>query len=205
MIKRQTWILFAVFAVLLIIAVFWTRSQGQKKVTPTPTVANEMLLTGIDESSITSLQIRDSAGKVVTVGRDQAGLWALTEPNAEYTDISKVEGAVTQLMSLRVLSMLTDTTNIAEYGLDYPAYTITIIREGGLQNVIEVGNPTPTKNGYYVFLDKSTLQIVVKYGLDSVLGIFTTPPIATATPNPTETPTETPILPTSSPTATVTP
>jgi hypothetical protein len=183
MVKRQTWILLAVFVILIGLAFGWTQYQtGWKKSHPTPTPTPEQYLFTMDSATVASLMITDNAsGKTVIVARDASGQWALVEPQAEYTDVAAVEAAVTQLASLRITSSLTAAEDLSEYGLDKPAYTITINVNGGGQLVAQVGSSTATSSGYYVLVPGGVPQIVAKYSLDSVLKLLQNPPIATPT------------------------
>jgi hypothetical protein len=189
MVKRQTWILLAVFVVLIGLAFFWTRYQNdQKRAHPTPTPTPEINLFTIDSSAVASLKITDNVGgKTVMVGRDISGQWALVDPQAEYTDIASVEAAVTQLASLRVTSSISTTENLSEYGLDKPAYTIMVNINSGGQLIAQVGSPTATSSGYYVQVPGGVPQIVAKYSIDAVLKLLLKPPIATPTVAPTMT------------------
>ena len=189
MVKRQTWILLAVFVALIGLAFIWTGYQNnQRKSHPTASPTPEQFLFTFDSAAVASLKLTDNtSGKSVMVSRDTAGQWVLVEPQAEFTDIASVEAAVTQLASLRVTSSLTNTQNPAEFGLDKPAYTITININGGGQLLAQVGSATATSSGYYVLAPGGALQIVNKYGLDAVFKLLTNPPVATATVAPTST------------------
>jgi hypothetical protein len=189
MVKRQTWVLLAVFTVLIGLAFFWTRFQNDRKrsnptITPTP----EQYIFTLDSAAVASLKITDNvSGKSVMVARDVTGQWTLVDPQAEYTDVASVESAVTQLASLRVTSSLPNSNNLAEYGLDQPAYTITVNVNDGGQLLAQVGSTTATSSGYYILVPGGVPQIVAKYGLDAVLKLLSNPPIATPTIAPTVT------------------
>lgn len=183
MVKRQTWILLAVFVILIGLAFFWTRYQNEQKkanstLTPTPT---QVIFT-VDSATVASMMITDNAtGNIVIMARDETGQWTLVEPQSEYTDVAKIESAMTQLTSLRVTSSLATSNNLAEYGLEQPAYTITLNVNDGVPMVANVGSATATSNGYYVLVPGGVPQIVSKYSLDAVLKLLTDPPLATPT------------------------
>jgi hypothetical protein len=189
MVKRQTWVLLAVFVVLIGLAFFWTRFQNdRKKSNPTPTPTPQQHIFTMDSAAVASLKITDNvSGKSVMVARDVSGQWKLVDPQAEFTDVASVESAVTQLASLQVTSSLPTNSNLAEYGLDQPAYTITVNVNDGGQLLAQVGSATATNSGYYVLVPGGVPQIVAKYGLDAVLKLLSKPPIATPTSAPTET------------------
>jgi hypothetical protein len=157
-------------------------------------------LFAVDGTAIASFKIVDNgSGTTVMVARDANGQWSLVEPQAQYTDIASVEAAVTQLTSLQVTSSLEESGNLADYGLDKPAYTITVNVNGGGQLVAQVGSPTATSSGYYVQMPGSVPQIIPKYGLDAVLKLLKNPPIATPTSTPTTVITGTLAAPSSTP------
>ena len=187
MVKRQTWVLLAVFAVLIVLAFFWTRFQNdRKKSNPTTTPTPAQYIFTLDSATVASLKITDNVnGKSVMVARDVTGQWTLVDPQAEYTDVASVESAVSQLASLRVTSSLPTSNNLAEYGLDQPAYTIMVNVNDGGQLLAQVGSTTATSSGYYVLVPGGVPQIVAKYGLDAVLKLLLNPPIATPTIAPT--------------------
>lgn len=183
MVKRQTWIFLAVFAILIGFAFLWTRYQDDKrKSQPTLTPTPEQFLFNIDSAAVASLKITDIVnGNKVMVARDVSGQWTLVDPQAEYTDIASVEAALTQLASLRVITSIDTMDNMAEYGLDQPTYRIVVNINGGQQYVAQVGSLTVTGSGYYVLDPSGVPKIIAKYSLDSVLKLLSNPPIATPT------------------------
>lgn len=184
MIRRNTWILLAVFAVLLIAAVYLQRSGGLTAgEVATPTVEQQQLLLDVGADEISGFQIEDAQGKVVAVKRDAQGAWALTEPQAQNTDSVKVDSVVTSLASLEVLNTLESGLALDVIGLTKPTYTLQIGLANGSQHVIEIGEATPTGTGYYARMDGGAPVVVSKFAVDSAAELLTTPPIiATETP-----------------------
>ncbi len=195
MVKRQTWILVAVFVVLIGLAFFWTRYQNNYRQShPTLTPTPQQYLFKIDEAALASIKITSNVdGKTVMVSRDTNGQWSLVEPKADYTDVASVEAAATQLASLQVLLTLDTSANLADYGLDKPTYGITVTENGGQQFIAQIGNSTAASTGYYVLAPGGLPQIVSKYSIDAVLKLWLNPPIATPTVAPTQTGTITPM------------
>jgi uncharacterized protein DUF4340 len=184
MIRRNTWILLAAFALLLVAAVYLQRSGGLStgEEDVTPTVEQQQLL-DVDAAEISSFQIKDAQGKEVSLMRDAQGAWALTEPPADKTDSAKVDSAVVSLASLEVLNTLETGPALDVVGLTKPNYTLQIGMADGSQHVIEVGEATPTGTGYYARMDGGTPVVVSKSAIDSAAELLTTPPvIATETP-----------------------
>jgi len=184
MIKRNTWILLAAFAVLLLAAVYLQRSgglaTGEEEATPT---VEQQQLRDVDADGISSFQIEDAQGKVVAVERDAQGAWTLTEPPAEKTDSAKVDSAMASLASLEVLNTLETDLALEVVGLANPIYTLQMGLADGGQHVIEVGEATPTGTGYYTRMDGGAPVVISKFAVDSAAELLTTPPIiATETP-----------------------
>jgi len=187
MIRRTTWIYLAFFVVLLGFAWYFQNSKEKAAAQVTPTPGTQNLFT-IEESSIKSLKIEDNQGKIVALGRDEKGLWSLTDPKAEMTDISQAESAVSQLVSLTILSSVDPAPSADVTGLNPADYTVTIDFNDGSQKVLLVGKVTPIQNGYYTQLDGGPVNVVNKYGMDAFLKLLSNPPIATPTPEPTAVP-----------------
>jgi len=187
MIRRTTWVYLVLFIALLGFAWYFqsSKEKAAAQVTPTPGTQN---LFNIEESSIKSLKIEDNQGKFVALGRDEKGLWSLTEPKADMTDISQAESAVSQLVSLTVLSSVDPAPSADVTGLNPADYTVTIDFNNGSQKVLLVGKVTPIQNGYYSQLDGGPVDVVNKYGMDAFLKLLSNPPVATPTAVPTAVP-----------------
>jgi hypothetical protein len=76
----------------------------------------------------------------------------------------------------------------ADAGLSQPSYVMTVKVTGGTEEVVRIGDLTPTSSGYYASLnDGSDVLVVDKTGLDALLNLVTSPPYA-STPTPAPTP-----------------
>jgi hypothetical protein len=180
-IKRNTWIMLAVLAVVLAVA-YVSQNQPQKASgAPTPTPGDVSFFTDVSEKSITTLRIEDASGKAVVLGRDAAGLWLVTQPKGGPTDVAQAETAVSQLLALQSISPLDPTSDPGIFGLGKPAYTLTLTLEGSQKYVLLIGDVTPLGNGYYVRLNQNAPDIVNKGSIDALLGLWSHPPFV-ATP-----------------------
>jgi hypothetical protein len=211
MVKRQTWILLALFLALAGIAIYQkynpSRPAPDKDATPTATVAPEEFLFSVQEEVVTSILIESRDGESVGVERAGAA-WAITKPFEAKADPASVEAAASQVSALKVIARL--ELSLAEAGLKSPAYTITVGFSGGKFLVAQIGDETPSGTGYYVRKEDGSVVVIDKYGVDSLINLFLFPPfLETPTPSPTatETPTVTPTPPVASetPNATKTP
>jgi hypothetical protein len=188
MIKRSTWIILAIFVVLLIAAFYLINSPGKLKpgptLTPTATTPAQMLF-DLAGRAVSALDVSSGQGKTVSLARETEG-WTLLEPKSDSIDVASVESALSQLTAVRIVSTLETTADLAAYGLDQPAYTISITLDDGSQQTVWVGSATPTGSGYYVRVGENSPQVANKYGLDAVIEFLVTPPVPTPTVAPTQ-------------------
>ena len=208
MVKRQTWILLALFLALAGFAIYQkynpkTETTGSD-VTPVPTETPVEYLFPPEQGTITSLMIKDNKGQVIGVERKKDG-WVITQPFDAVASQATVEEAATQAAALTILNRL--ELDPADVGLKDPVYTISVGFNNGKIMVAQVGDLTPTDSGYYVRKDDGSILVISKYGMESLLNLILYPPYEeTPTPSPmpsTETPTPGPA--TGTPTATKTP
>lgn len=186
MIRRSTWILLAIFLLVLAGAWGFQRYQAGRPAPATSTPSSEALLQ-IEANTLANLRIEDSQGKALVLGRDAAGMWTIVEPQSEWqTDSAGVESGITQLLALQSQFTLEMPDDLAKYGLLQPAYQITINLNGGENHVLLVGNEAPAVSGYYVQLDGGAPRVVSRFSLDPIINMLNNPPYqATETPPPT--------------------
>lgn len=194
MIKKQTWILLALFAVLAGFALFLkykpaTDTPAESE-TPSATVAPVEFLFPAEEGVVTSILIESREGDVIGLERGE-GVWAITRPFKADATQASVEEAASQVTALAILNRLDIDPSVV--GLESPAYTITVGFSSGNFLVAQLGDVTPTDSGYYVRKEDGSILVVTKYGLESLLNLFLYPPyVETPTPSPIP-PTQTPI------------
>ena len=193
MIKRSTWIVLAILAIIVALFIYLNeRPVSQSEATPTATNIGYLVTRG--DRTVSNIEISDLNGNVVRIGRDGSGTWQMELPVSGEADQALAEATDTQLFALRILSTLEGTqTPYNMVGLDSPAFQITVRFTDGLNQVILVGSQTPTGSGYYVLFERK-IYVISKYGMDALINILESPPYA-----PTETPTPGPASETPSP------
>jgi hypothetical protein len=179
MIRRSTLVLLVVFVALAAGAILWQRSQDQKGTSEATATPGSQLLFHF-KGNINGLRLERASGGVLELSRDAQGAWALTYPKAEETDVAAVEGAVSQLISVPVLSTLEEGPSMEAAGLATPAYRLLINLDDGSQVVMNIGNVTPTGTGYYVLVSQQGMSIVSKYSLEPILKLLDNPPVKLA-------------------------
>jgi hypothetical protein len=182
--KRSTWIVLVIFLALVGLLIYLNQrgpTAEEADVTPTQTV--EYLF---DETAglPTSIDLESRSGERVAIERNEAGEWVLKQPVEAEADQGSAEAAASQLSSLRILSR--PTVALADAGLVDPAYEMTVKLTAGTEEVVRIGDLTPTGSGYYTNIEGSDeILIVDMTGLDALLKLVTSPPfMETPTPAP---------------------
>jgi hypothetical protein len=185
MIKRPTWILLFILALVLVAYFVIKNHPSTTSTEPTPTtLGNSFLITQAD-GTLQRLHISDNQNHIFQMQRDTSGMWIVIFPTPGAADQSLAGAAETQLGALRIITILDNQLNLLDAGLEIPAYTIELTFVSGLKHVFQVGTLTPTKSGYYVRNDTGNLYVVSNSGIDALLNLLTTPPFAsTETPVP---------------------
>ena len=179
MIRRPTWILLALFVVVLGAAWLWQRSQTNNvKEEPTATPAPNLL--DMDSTNIRDLKLEEAQGKQLYLRKIGVGNWIMTEPERANVDLEKVNSVVEQLLSAEVLNELSTPPAADQTGLDKPAYILTITDQSGKKSVIQIGSETPTQSGYYIGKE-GTVYVADKLGIDSLVDLLKNPPVAPPT------------------------
>ena len=185
MIKRSTWILLAILA-LVVGAYFLIKNQPAKGNTLTPTATGNSFLITQAEGVLQSLRISDNKGNKFQMQRDLSKSWVITAPSSGEADQGLASAAETQVGALSIITQLQTPPALSVVGLAVPAYTIDLGFVNGSSHKIEVGIISPTGSGYYVRFDGGKIYVIEKSGIDAILNLLTAPPFpATATPVPT--------------------
>jgi len=176
MIRKQTWILLAVFVVLLG-GVFYLQknplpetSNATPTVSPTPQVK---LLEGWQSSDIVWLNVKNADGSTIEVSQDDQGGWSIGPENPTAADPGKVEAIRSEIAEAIIRATMPADYDMAALGLDTATTVISVRNQAGTQIDITVGNPTPTDTGYYLQIGKDAPVVVDKTSIDNVLDQMT--------------------------------
>lgn len=204
--RAGTWITLLLLAVLIGFTYYLNRKEANAEAEATPTSEETLFVFNEQDGNIASIEVKPADREAVKAKRGTDNVWALELPFAAEANQGLVEAAASQVKALNIVSEVDADPGIL--GLDQPAYIITIEFAGGTRRTLEVGDNTPTNNGYYVRLDKKRIMILTLSGIDSLTNLAQFPPyLNTPTPSPLP-PTATPDSPTealSTPEATATP
>jgi len=182
--KRSTWIVLVIFLALVGLLLYLNQNKPPaEEADATPTAVVEYLFN--ETAGLpTSIDIKARTGEQVTIERNEAGVWVLKQPIETEADQGSAEAAASQLTALRVISRPEVAPDDA--GLVEPSYTMTVKLTGGTEEVVRIGDLTPTSSGYYTNINGSNeILIVGQTGLDSLLTMVSSPPyVETPTPAP---------------------
>jgi hypothetical protein len=180
--KRSTGIVLIIFLALVGLMLYLNQKSPATEtadVTPTATVENLFAAT---DGLPTSIDIKSESGDEVSIERNDAGVWVLKQPIEAEADQGSAEAAASQASALRIVSR--PQVAPADVGLTQPAYVLTVKLTSGMLKTVRIGDLTPTSSGYYTSVnDSSEVLIVGKSGLDALLTMVKSPPIA-STPTP---------------------
>jgi hypothetical protein len=172
--RAGTWIAVLLLIALIEFAVYFNREK-EKAVTDEATPVSETTyIFNAEDGVVSSIEIKPTEGDAVKVARNAENAWAIVLPAEAEADQGLVEAAATQITALRVISTINGNPEI--FGLDNPAYIITIEFKDGKKRTLEVGDTTPTNNGYYVSVDKDKIVKSDLRGIDSLLQLAAFPP-----------------------------
>jgi Domain of unknown function (DUF4340) len=199
MVRRSTWILLIILALLIGFTWLFQRYQTNKtnnQPTATPTVALASIYNLIGKQ-VDTVNISNSNGEKIGFTRNAGStLWSIDNMPSDQADSFQIESTLAQLFDITAQETISQTPPLDSIGLITPTYTISMTVSDGELIKTNVGYITPIGSGYYVRIDSGPVFIVDKVVLDDVLNFLTNPPLL-ATPTPELMTTET-ISPTES-------
>ena len=182
--RRSTWIVLVIFLALAGLLMYLNqRRSAAEEEEAAPTEAVEYLFN--EAAGLpSSIDIEARTGERVAIERNEAGEWVLKQPIETEADQGSAEAAASQLSALRILSRPQVAPEDA--GLVDPSYTMTVKLTGGTEDVVRIGDLTPTGIGYYTNVDgRDEVLILDQTGLEALLNLVTSPPyVETPTPIP---------------------
>ena len=109
--------------------------------------------------------------------------WAMLLPTPlppDKVDQVRVNGAATRMGYLTASRVITNVTDLAQYGLEPPELTVTLTISNGQKIMLYTGNETPVKNNRYIRLagDDKTVYLVFSFAVDDLRRLIDEPPFA---------------------------
>jgi hypothetical protein len=184
--RTTTIVLVVVLAALALYTVMVQnpRDQAAAEATPTGDALPQVVWTTTGDQ-IVSLRVTDTAAnRSVGVQKDAQGTWTVTEPTAGPADGNRLLSLTNSVALMSVTSVLTSTTDLAQYGVLSPTYTLELGLADGQKLRAAVGAQAPVGDGYFLLREgDANVMVVPGFGLEPLLELLNTPPYApTATP-----------------------
>lgn len=182
---RTTLILVVVLLALAGMAFFLqNRNSGAADATATP-VPEQFVWEETDP--VVSIDVI-SGTQTVSLRYDvSTTVWSIIEPVQDEADATAVGNAAESLKSLRTTGILTDTADLAPYGLDKPGMQVKLATGGAQpkQHAFQLGDATFGGANYYIKTpDSPNVYVVSNSIIEPIKSWLTTPPVAPPTPTP---------------------
>ena len=116
--------------------------------------------------------------------RDAQGIWSQTVPTATLVISQTMETFMTGMINMQTTrSFAGDENPLSTYGLDEPAYNISIAAFQDDISIVRitlfVGNETPTGGSYYVQFDGDPrVHLVPIWPIDNLINLIDNPPLS---------------------------
>jgi hypothetical protein len=202
--RRNTLILLVILAALAAYTYFGEIQKGTGQGAETP--SSQPAIFNLSGQDVLGLKVTTAAGQSVELKREAGKPWTMVTPASQGVDDTRVNSLVDQLAQLTASRALTQTNNLAEYGLITGTFTADITLTGGVTHTLLVGETNPSGNSYYALADgkQSPVYLIYSSSVDELQRLVTQPPYP-PTPTPTTLPSPTiEILPPITATATLT-
>lgn len=186
---RATLIMLIVLSGLVAFVVYSNNAE-QAAATPAPS----LYVWDIASADVARVQVVDHAGQTeVSLSRDDEAGWQVESSQTandspvlplQPADPSQGDLAASLVSTMFIQRTLTETTEIGEFGLEAPAYSLNVTTADGLDLSLAIGLTTPPGDGYYVLRDGDVNATIVNAGsIDPLLAFIEAPPLP-PTPEP---------------------
>jgi|WetSurMetagenome_2_1015567.scaffolds.fasta_scaffold116945_2 hypothetical protein len=163
MIRRTTWIVLAVFLVLVAGAFFMDKNKvSLVQTTPTPTLAAP-ILADWPLSTINRIELKQPKKNNVILQKS-GDTWTSASLQAGQVDQGKVEQVVASLGTIQSLGTYNLSLTSGEVGLGTPSSTLILTATNGSKKTLKIGNLTLTESGYYAQMDADPKVLVLEKG-----------------------------------------
>lgn len=181
---RSMFILGGAFVLLAGLAAYLLNTPATPLVTATPVPT--VVVWDYNSATATGLTVQNMTSTLTLAVQD--GKWRITAPTAADADDLTVSGVATTLKQPAATTKVGDNvSDLAPYGLDSPALTVTLVLSGSTtpRQTLLVGKTNVDGSAYYVHAaDSKAVYLVSNATIEPLKGWLTTPPIAQPTPTP---------------------
>ncbi|MCS7221821.1 MAG: DUF4340 domain-containing protein [Anaerolineae bacterium] len=146
----------------------------------------------LQASEVVQLDVSGPEGRTRLARTNQDAPWELVDPETgarQAADDVRVDRIVSSLASLQATRVFTNTPNLAEYGLDAPAWRAELRQSSGEVKTLQWGDQTPQGSAYYVKKgEEGTVYVISAFTIGDLERLVREPAYP-PTPTPTVTPT----------------
>jgi uncharacterized protein DUF4340 len=182
--RYRTTIILAVVLLVLVGAIYFmsgrnSAAPGAATTTPTQYVWEE-------NNPAVGLTVVSDTQRVVLKKDVTLGSWNILEPVQKPADLFAVSGLADSMQKLVATYALSETTELAQYGLTKPM-TVSLEFSGTTttSRTLLVGGPLTDLSGYYVKTpDSNRIYVVGNTIVEPLKSWLTTPPVQPPTPTP---------------------
>jgi hypothetical protein len=189
--KKTTWFVLGAFALLLAAFLVLQNIEKNKEPVETPVPTSQPTLRSLDDQDISQIDYTDSLGEDIQFVHEDSLMWTSPTHPASTITAGNIEELIANLSELNILSTLSNTTSPEDLGLANPNAVVVFTFTDGSTYKLEIGNPTPMGDGYYVRIDGIEIVVLPYDSIEQVATSFLTL-TQTPTPEPEITETTTP-------------
>lgn len=184
--RYRTTIILVIVLVLLAAVAFFMSNRGGTTDSAFPTSVPTQYVWQ-DQNQIIGIDVMSGTSKVSVRKDVTTTLWSITEPVQEPADPFNVGNVADTMKDLRAAATLTESANLADFGLN--ANTLTVVATFSdtqqTKRTLVVGNATFDGANYYAKLqDAPQVYLVSNAVIEPMKSWLTTPPINPPTPTP---------------------
>ncbi|GIW06159.1 MAG: hypothetical protein KatS3mg060_0964 [Dehalococcoidia bacterium] len=149
-----------------------------------PPAPTPVTLLGGTPDDLATIEVRTPEGRAV-LNRPPGGNWLIVEPTAGDADQVRMLSVAGRLVPFTANRVLTDTSQLAQYGLVNPTTSATLTTKDGTRTELRIGDQTALADGYYVRVgNDGPVYLVSRAAIDELRRLVSDPP----RPRPTATP-----------------
>ncbi len=193
--RRYTLILLVILGALVAYT-YLTEFRGREE-KPSAPASTQPVVFDLAGEEIVGLKVTTDAGQTTELKRGDETWVMVTTPSAEYPQGEKVDemrvgSLVRRLASLKASRVITQATDIAQYGLITGTLTADITMSNGETHKLLVGETNPSGATYYALADGNQDSVYLLFSgiVDDLKRLVSEPPYP-PTPTPTTEPSPT--------------
>lgn len=184
--NRQTGFFLGVLVLVIGVALFLLNAPANAPDVPTTSGETLDVFAGTTLTDIHTLAITDNASNLsVTFTQDAQGVW--TQENAsEPLRQSELDDAIGDLLRVRASDSFT-AEDLAPYGLDTPAYTVSLSGDN-VSFTLRLGNNNPAATRTYALIGDDDRKVYLLNGvsqLNRITAFLLNPPVVVVVPTAT--------------------